>query len=95
MSSVYMGMGSMGTLTFSHRHRVSGTVLVEGSPEKRVVAIFSRKSLTLLAATYSDEITGKWEITGLPEYPINEIIVIALDNTGVRNSLVLDYISQG
>lgn len=96
VSSVYLGITSAGVSnTLSHRHSLSGVIMVEGNPARRVVAVFDRESLTLVAATYSNELTGKWEIKGVPEYPVMGLLVIAIDNTGNYNSQLLDYVSQG
>ena len=78
----------------SGRHRLAGKITVDGVPAKRRVAIINRKLFTLIAVTQSSSATGEWEIIGLPEYPENELTVIAFDSTGNYNAEVADYISQ-
>ncbi len=76
------------------RHRLAGTVTIDGSPGKRMVVVYDRRFLTIVAATLSDPLTGAWEIHGLPEYPERSLLVVAYDNTGNYNAEVADYISQ-
>ena len=76
------------------RHRLAGTVTVDGIPSKRDIFVIDRMSLSYVAGTKSDTVTGEWEITGLPEYPEGSLIVLALDNTATYNAEVADYVSQ-
>lgn len=76
------------------RHRLAGTVTVDGSPARRTIFVCDRRTLAYVAATTSDPITGAWEISGLPEYPEGSLIVLALDNTATCNAEVADYVSQ-
>lgn len=76
------------------RHRLAGTVTIDGVLGKRVVAVIDRRTLTPLAATISDPITGAWTLSSMPEYPERQLLVAALDNTGNYNAEVADYISQ-
>lgn len=76
------------------RHKLAGTVTVDGVPARRLVAVLYRYSFTLIAATQSDPVTGAWEIKGLEQYSTSSLIVLALDNTGNYNAEVADYVSQ-
>jgi len=76
------------------RHRLAGTVTVDGSPARRNIFVCDRRTLAYVAATTSDPVTGAWEISGLPEYPEGSLIVLALDNTATYNAEVADYVSQ-
>ena len=76
------------------RHRLAGTVTVDGSPAQKRVLLFDRISLELLAATYSASATGAWELSGLPEYAEGSLLVVAFDDTGTYNAEVADYVSQ-
>ena len=76
------------------RHRLAGTVTVDGSPARRTIFVCDRRTLAYVAATTSDPITGAWEITNLPEYPEGSLIVLALDNAATYNAEVADYVSQ-
>ena len=76
------------------RHRLAGTVTVDGNPAQKRVMVFNRISLELLAATYSAPATGAWELSGLPEYAKGSLLVVAFDDTGTYNAEVADYVSQ-
>ena len=76
------------------RHRLAGTVTVDGNPAQKRVMVFNRISLELLAATYSDPATGAWELSGLPEYAEGSLLVVAFDDTGTYNAEVADCVSQ-
>ena len=76
------------------RHRLAGTVTVDGVPAKRLVAVFTRDGMAFVAATWSNAATGTWEIYGLPQYLERQLVVLALDNTGNYNAEVADYVSQ-
>ena len=76
------------------RHRLAGVVTVDGAPAKRLVVAIDRRTLTLIAATLSDSITGAWEIKGIQEYPERSLVVISFDNTGNYNAEIADYVSQ-
>ena len=76
------------------RHRLAGTVTVDGNPAQKRVMVFNRISLELLAATYSAPTTGAWELYGLPEYAEGSLLVVAFDDTGTYNAEVADYVSQ-
>ena len=76
------------------RHRLAGTVTIDGSPAKRLVVVLKRMDLSFVAAKFSDTTTGAWEITGLPEYPEGSLLVFAMDNTATYNAEVADYVSQ-
>lgn len=76
------------------RHRLAGTVTVDGLPAKRLVVVFNRTTFVMLAAKWSDPSTGKWEIKGIQEYPAQQLLVIAVDNTVSYNAEGADYISQ-
>lgn len=76
------------------RHRLAGTVTVDGVPASQLVVVQDRLTFALIAASLSDPTTGAWEIQGLPEYAEGSLIVLALDNSGTYNAEVADYVSQ-
>ncbi len=78
------------------RHRLAGTVEIDGVPGKKLVGVLERSSWTLLAAKYSDPVTGVFEFTGLPEYPMRALLVVGLDEEGGQdyNAAPADFISQ-
>ena len=77
------------------RHRLAGSVTVDGSPTQKQIAVFDRVSFELLATCYSDPTTGDWELFGMYEYPEKSLLVVALDNSETYNAEVADYVSQG
>lgn len=84
----------LGAETITRRHRLAGTVTVDGLPAQRYVTVFDRRNYTWVASAISNAVTGAWEITGLPEYPERALLVVALDTTGNYNAEVADYITQ-
>jgi len=76
------------------RHRIAGTVLVDGSPARRRVYAFDRLTLDFLGATWSNAATGAWEIWGMAERPEEGLLVVALDYSGTHNAEPADYVSQ-
>jgi hypothetical protein len=76
------------------RHKVSGTVKVNGNPAKRNVHILRRADMVLVGSTVSDPTTGYWEIKLITEYPERALMAIAVDDTGVFNSEIFDWITQ-
>ncbi len=76
------------------RNKIAGTITVDGQPAKRFVAVYDRRNFAFIAATVSNQNTGKWEITGIPEFPERTLLVVATDTTGNYNAEVADYISQ-
>ncbi|MDX9894341.1 MAG: hypothetical protein RBS34_02780 [Desulfofustis sp.] len=76
------------------RHRLAGTVTVDGQPARRNIMVVDRRTMTYVGGTTSDPVTGAWEIVGLVEYPERELLVLALDTTGHYNAEVADYITQ-
>lgn len=76
------------------RHKIGGTVTVEGQPAARTVVALDRRTFAYIACTSSDAVTGEWEIYGVPEYPERTLIVLAIDSTGSYNAEVADYITQ-
>ena len=76
------------------RHRLAGTVTIDGSPAKRLVVVLKRDDLSYVAAKFSDQTTGAWEVNGLSEYPEKSLLVVALDNSETYNAEVADYVSQ-
>jgi hypothetical protein len=88
------GVISIGTGQRTDRHRLAGSVTVDGQPARRFIAVFDRRNCAWVAGTVSDPATGAWEITGVAEYPERVLIVVALDTTGAYNAEVADYVSQ-
>lgn len=79
---------------FMHRHRLAGTVTVDGQPASRLICVFDRLTKVLLAAKWSDAATGAWEIAGMNEYPRRRLFVAAFDSEGNYNAEIADYVSQ-
>ncbi|BDD88863.1 hypothetical protein [Desulfofustis limnaeus] len=78
----------------TNRHKLAGTVTVDGTPAKRNVLCLERDTMAYVGATVSDANTGAWMLYGLPEYPERSLIVFALDTTGNYNAEVADYVTQ-
>jgi len=78
------------------RHRLAGICMVDGVPGKKLVCVLLRDSWTLVAAKYSDPVTGAFEFLGLPEYPLASLLVVGLDELGGQdyNAAPADFISQ-
>ena len=78
------------------RHRLAGTVKIDGVLGKKLVTVLDRRSFTLVAAKYSDPATGAWEFACLPEYPSRVLMVLALDEEGGTdyNLEAADFVSQ-
>ena len=76
------------------RHRLAGTVTVDGTPARKRVVILLRGSCSLVSVRVSDPMTGAWQAVGLPEYAEGALTVIAFDDTGTYNAEVADYVSQ-
>ena len=76
------------------RHRLAGTVTVDGSPAQKRILACRRMTLEVVAQTMSDPTTGAWEIYGLPQYDEGDFVIIALDESGTYNAEVADYVSQ-
>ncbi|SHH33180.1 hypothetical protein [Desulfofustis glycolicus] len=78
----------------AHRHKLAGTVTVDGLPARRTIVAFDRRNLDYAGSTISDAETGKWDITNLNEFPERTLLVVAFDTTGYYNAEVADYITQ-
>jgi hypothetical protein len=80
----------------THRHRLAGTVDIDGVPGKKLVGVFLRSSMVLVAAKFSDPITGAFEFKWMPEYPMQSLLVVGLDEEGGQdyNAAPADFISQ-
>lgn len=76
------------------RHRLAGTVYVDGVPGRRLVVVVDRVTMVLVAARWSDPVTGVWEIKGLAQFDERQLLVLALDHTGNYNAEVADFVSQ-
>ncbi len=76
------------------RHRLAGTVFVDGSPGRRLVVVIDRVAFVLVASKWSDPTTGVWEIKGLAQFDERQLLVLALDHTGNYNAEVADFVSQ-
>lgn len=81
-------------LSISRRHKIGGVVKVDGVPAKRYITVYDRRNFSFIASTLSSAITGEWELIGLPEYPEETLLVVAMDIGGNYNAEVADYISQ-
>lgn len=77
----------------SDRHRLAGTVTIEGVPGVALISVFDRRTNVLVASRWSLP-DGSWQISGLPEYPERSLRVEATDNSGKYNAKVADYVSQ-
>jgi hypothetical protein len=87
------GVVTAGSLLRTTRHKLAGTVTVDGQPASRLVVILDRRNFSYVAGTISNA-TGHWELNGVSEYPVNTLIALALDNTMTYNAEVADYLSQ-
>ena len=76
------------------RHRLAGTVTVDGVPASRLVVVQDRTTFELVAASLSDPATGAWEIYGMAEYDEGSLIVLVFDHSGTCNAEVADHVSQ-
>jgi hypothetical protein len=76
------------------RHRLAGTVTVDGQPASRLVCVFDRLTMSLIASKWSNPTTGAWEIKGISEYPAQRLFVVSFDSIGNFNAEIADYISQ-
>jgi hypothetical protein len=78
------------------RHRLAGTVEIDDVLGKKLVGVLVRGTLAIIAAKYSDPVTGVFEFTGLPEYPMRGLLVVGLDEEGGQdyNAAPADFISQ-
>ncbi|MBV5327672.1 MAG: hypothetical protein JZU65_08535 [Chlorobium sp.] len=82
-------------LARTDRHRLAGTVTVDGAPAQRLVSVLIRDTWEQLAAKQSDAVTGAWEFYGLPEYPLRALMVISVDDEpGTHNAEIADFVSQ-
>ena len=76
------------------RHRLAGEVFVDGVHAARLIVVLDRATMTYIASTWSDPVTGLWEIKGLPQYPELSLLVLVLDNIASHNAEAADYVSQ-
>jgi len=78
------------------RHRLAGTVEIDGVPGKKLVGVLERGTLAYIAIKYSDPVTGAFEFAGLPEYPMRALLVVGFDEEGGQdyNAAPADFISQ-
>ena len=76
------------------RHKIGGTVTVEGVPQKRMVVAIDRRTFSFVYATTSHPETGEWAMEGLEELPERSLMVFAVDSEGKYNAEVADFISQ-
>ena len=82
------------TSPFTHRHKLAGTITVDGTGAPRRVMVLERDKLTYVASTIAQP-DGSWELTGLPEYPVESLLVLAFDDANQTfNAEVADFISQ-
>lgn len=61
------------------RHKLAGTVTVDGQPARRRVVVFDRRDYSLVACAESLVGTGVWQISGITEYPERALLVVGLD----------------
>lgn len=76
------------------RHALGGMVTVDGSPAEKRIIVLLRRDFTVIATTFSNPTTGEWKVEGINEYEKRELIILALDSTGVYNAEVADYVTQ-
>lgn len=76
------------------RHRLAGTVTVDGLPAQKRILVIDRNTFAIYAQTLSNPVTGAWEVYGLPQYPERSLLVLAFDDTGNYNAEVADQVSQ-
>lgn len=77
------------------RHKIGGTVSVDGVAGQKTVVALDRRTFTLITATTSDPVTGEWVMQGLQEYPEESLMVLAIDDADADyNAEVADFITQ-
>lgn len=76
------------------RRNLGGIVSIDGTPGEGLVLALDKSTLAIIGLTTSLATTGVWKMTGLPEKPLEAIIVIALDPAGTHNAAVFDAVSQ-
>jgi hypothetical protein len=76
------------------RHRLAGTVEVDSVPARKRVVALDRLTLEAIAGTWSDAVTGAWEMQWMRELPVGRLLIIAFDDAGTYNAEVADYVSQ-
>lgn len=93
-AGVFIGISPTLAHDRADRHRLAGTVTVDGLPAKKRIVVTDRTTFVPCAFTLSNPVTGAWEIYGLPEYPLRSLMVIAIDDTGNFNAELADCVSQ-
>lgn len=92
---MFFGLGISGQKAErTDRHRLAGITKINGVPGSQLVAVFDRKTLTLVAAKISHQTTGAWELSGLPEYPLLQLSLVVFDLAGDYNSETADLLTQ-
>jgi hypothetical protein len=79
---------------FSGTYSISGTVMNDGSPDAPVmrrVRLYDRYTGDLIQETWSDQTTGAYTFTKLPND--KQFTVISYDHTNYYNAVVSDNIT--
>jgi len=74
-------------------YKLAGEVTVDSSAAIRRVLAYHRETGEYVGSTMSAN-TGVWEITGIPQYGSQNIMVIAQDTeAGARNAGIRDFVT--
>lgn len=94
MSLTVFGVQDIGIeIRRTDRHVLGGTTVVNGAPASKLVVVFNRSTMQMIAAKWSDS-DGTWRMEGLPQYAPRELFVVHFDETGQFNAIVYDFITQ-
>lgn len=74
------------------KRRLAGITKVNGSGTPKRAAVFHRETLVYLGSCKSAS-DGTWELEGMPELPVEKILVIILDDTRAFEPIAFDNIS--
>lgn len=91
MSLLLGGFNTYGTLP-TKKQRLAGRVQVNGVGSKKRIAVLKRGTFEYVASGQSNP-DGTWEIRGIPEMAIEQLLVFYIDDTRSFNPIAFDYIS--
>lgn len=72
------------------RYRITGSVMVAGSPARRRVTLMDRKSLKVIEQTFSDSDSGEYSFELIN--PAIDYLVLCDDGHQVYNAAVADWV---
>ena len=76
------------------RHILRGNTEINYIAKDCLICVFDNTTFVLLAAKFSNNSNGNFEFKGMYEYPEKSLMVVAIDPSGLRNSLIYNYESQ-